>query len=296
MAILGDHHSSAVAFGILGNIVSVLVYFAPLPTFVRIYKEKSTLGFQSVPYNVAFFSAVLWLYYAFLKKNAILLVSINSFGCVIETFYIVTYLYYATRKAKIETARLFCLMNVVTFPIMFALTFFIFKESERTQVVGWTCVAVSVSVFAAPLSIVFQVVKTRSVEYMPFPLSFFLTLSAIMWFAYGLLKRDLCVALPNVIGFFLGLLQMVVYVIFRKPTPQISINNNVVDDRDKFPEHVLTIMVLGTPEVHPIDSKNRGNEMIQLKNTKDEEAADPRDDFVPCSINVEPSPVNLEKD
>ncbi|XP_075484829.1 bidirectional sugar transporter SWEET15-like [Primulina tabacum] len=291
MAVFGDQ-PAAITFGILGNIVSVLVYFAPLPTFVRIYKEKSTLGFQSVPYNVAFFSAMLWLYYAFLKKNVPLLISINSFGCLIETFYIVSYLWFASRKARIDTTKLFCLMNLVLFPVMFGTTFFLFKEPERAQVVGWICVAVSVSVFAAPLSIVFQVVRTRSVEYMPFPLSFFLTLSAIMWFAYGLFQRDLCVALPNVIGFFLGALQMVLYGLFRKPT------RGSIDDveKEKLPEHALSMIVLGTPEVHPIDSKNLGDEMIHVENLKDEEAADPQDNFVTCALSVEPSPVNPQKD
>ena len=40
-------------------------------------------------------------------------------------------------------------------------------------------------------------VRTKSVEFMPFPLSFFLTLSAIMWFAYGFLKADLCVSVSD---------------------------------------------------------------------------------------------------
>ncbi|XP_057811208.1 bidirectional sugar transporter N3-like [Salvia miltiorrhiza] len=245
MALFDIHHPWAFTFGILGNIISVLVYLAPVPTFIRIYKEKSTMGFDSLPYAVALFSSMLWMYYALLKTNTMLLISINSFGCLIETAYIFIFLIYASNKARSHTGKILGLMNVGLLFVIFAVTFFIFEGNTRAQVVGWICVAVSVCVFAAPLSIVFRVVRTRSVEFMPFPLSFFLTLSAVMWFGYGLFQKDLCVALPNVMGFFLGMLQMLVYGIFRNKKPlQMEIKDKAPTATD---HNLINIKVVEIP-------------------------------------------------
>ncbi|KAI3467762.1 hypothetical protein Pfo_024425 [Paulownia fortunei] len=180
-------HRLELIFDILGNIISVLVYLAPV-----IYRKKSTMRFQSIPYIVAFFSSMLWIYYALLKQYSTLLISIYSFGCIVET---------------IHTAKLLGL-SMGLFLVLVLVTFLIFEGLTRIVVVGWICITFSLVVFAAPLSIVFEVIRTQNVEFMPFPLSFFLTLSAVI---------------PNIVGFILGVLQMVIYWAFRNTQQRAGI-------------------------------------------------------------------------
>nr|BBD19994.1 bidirectional sugar transporter SWEET15 [Petunia axillaris subsp. parodii] len=263
MAIFDLHHPWVFVFGVLGNVISILVFLAPVPAFRRICKEKSTMGFQSVPYVVSLFSSMLWMYYAFIKKNAMLLISINSFGCVIETIYISIFIFYASKQARSQTVKLLVSLIGGLYTLIFLVTLFPFSGALRVQIVGWICVTVAVGVFAAPLSIVFQVVRTKSVEFMPFTLSFFLTLSAIMWFGYGLLQRDLCVAVPNVLGFFLGMIQMLLYGLYRNAKPAAELEK-------KVPEHVINMVVLGNSEqIHPVNSENSEDMIKKLE----EEAA-----------------------
>ncbi|KAK4357297.1 hypothetical protein RND71_022907 [Anisodus tanguticus] len=179
----------AFAFGILGNVVSFLVYLSPLPTFYRIYKRKSTEEFQSVPYSVSLFSAMLYLYYAYLKENGILLITINSFGTAIELIYLTIFLIYATRKSKIYTTKLLLLFNIGSFGAIIGLTHIIAKHQLRLSIVGWICAVFSVSVFAAPLSIM----------------------------------------TPNILGFAFGIAQMILYVIYRNRKQQVLPNVNLND-------------------------------------------------------------------
>ncbi|CAI0381370.1 unnamed protein product [Linum tenue] len=208
-------HTGAFVFGILGNVISFMVFLAPVPTFWQIHKKKTSEGYKSLPYLTALFSSMLWLYYALLKKqDALLLMTINAFGCVIETIYTALFIAYAPKKTRAT------------------------------------------------------VIKTRSVEFMPFSLSFFLTLSAVVWFGYGVFIHDLRVACPNVLGFVFGLAQMTLYAVYR--------NAHIADEKrekekqfeleqqkDKLPVKMKSIhrrSGLGTPEVHPVDGHSNDDD------------------------------------
>ncbi|KAL3745171.1 hypothetical protein ACJRO7_014303 [Eucalyptus globulus] len=198
--------TAALAFGILGTVIFFITFLSPL---------KSTQGFQSIPYVVSLISAMLLLYYGAVKKDT-LLISINGIGCIIEAAYVVAYLIYASRNDRMLTLKLFLSMNVPRYGAVFFTTFFLSKGAKHAHIIGYICTIFSVGVFIAPLCILGKVIKTKSVEFMPITLSIFLTLNAIMWFFYGFLKKDFFIAVPNVLGFLLGGVQMAFYVIYRK--------------------------------------------------------------------------------
>ncbi|OMO54173.1 SWEET sugar transporter [Corchorus capsularis] len=235
---MAAYHAWVIVSGTLGNILSCMVYLAPLPTFLRVYRKKSTEGFQSIPYVVALLSAALWVYYSSLKSNAFLLLIVNSIGCVVETIYIIVFIVFAPKKARILTVKLLLMFSLGGLFLILLLTHFFSKGSNKNHIVGWFCVVSSAGVFAAPLSIMRLVIRTKSVEFMPFTLSFFLTLSAVMWLIYGLLLKDFFISLPNMMGVFLGMIQMVLYLVYKKynknikdieeqkqlPVPQVGVN------------------------------------------------------------------------
>ncbi|CAN1354330.1 Bidirectional sugar transporter SWEET14 [Linum perenne] len=208
-----DRDQLAFIFGILGIVSYSYRILLVRPTFKRIVKEKSTQGFQSVPYSVALFSATLYIYYAFLKTDdSFMLITINSFGCLIESSYLALYLFYASSSARWRTAKLMAAFNALAYGAIVLTTTFAFNDhAVRVNVVGWICAVFSVCVFAAPLNIIRDVIKTKSVEFMPFCLSLFLTVCAAFWLVYGLALEDYYIAAPNILGLAFGFIQMGLY-------------------------------------------------------------------------------------
>uniref|UniRef100_A0A7C8YL54 Bidirectional sugar transporter SWEET n=1 Tax=Opuntia streptacantha TaxID=393608 RepID=A0A7C8YL54_OPUST len=278
MALSSLHlHELTFIFGILGNIVSFGVYLAPLPTFWSIYKKKSTQGFQSIPYSVALFSAMLLLYYAFLKKdNATMIITINTIGCTIEAFYLTVYMVYATKKARVYTAKLLGLFNVASLGLIVLVTMVAVRGEDhhhllsrggtRLKVVGWICAVFSVSVFAAPLSVMRMVIRTKSVEFMPFCLSFSLTLCAVMWFFYGFLIRDFYIALPNILGFVFGIAQMILYIIYKNSKKPEAIKEADLKHLQELAVDIKlgNIEMIEAADVTTFDHPNGAPEVIEV--------------------------------
>jgi solute carrier family 50 protein (sugar transporter) len=124
------------------------------PTFLRVYRKKSTEGFSSVPYVVALFSCALWILYGLVKTNSSPLLTINAFGCVVESAYILMYLIYAPKAARLRTLASFLLLNVAAFSLIVAVTVFLVPQPNRVKVLGSVCLAFSMAVFVAPLSVI----------------------------------------------------------------------------------------------------------------------------------------------
>ncbi|XP_057862294.2 bidirectional sugar transporter SWEET1 [Cryptomeria japonica] len=217
-------------FGILGNIFGTLLFLAPAITFYRVIKKGSTEEFSGLPYVTALFNCLLYTWYGLpLVTSHNILVSIsNGIGAALEITYVTLYLVYAPPKYRTKILVLF-VAELVLFAAIVVISLTLLHHTPRSLFVGVIAATLSVCMYAAPLSIMRTVIQTKSVEFMPFFLSLFVFLCSLSWFIYGIIGRDLFVAVPNGLGTVLGVTQLVLYAIYRKSKPTRQTEDSKAD-------------------------------------------------------------------
>ncbi|KAL4273841.1 hypothetical protein GQ457_13G022210 [Hibiscus cannabinus] len=203
-------------FGVFGNATALFLFLSPTITFKRIIKSNSTEQFSGVPYVMTLLNCLLSAWYGlpFVSKNNILVSTINGTGAVIESIYVIVFIIYAPKKEKAKILGLFAFVLTV-FSAVALISLFALHGNGRKLFCGLAATIFSIIMYASPLSIMRLVIKTKSVEFMPFFLSLFVFLCGTSWFIYGLLGHDPFVAVPNGFGCGLGTMQLILYFIYR---------------------------------------------------------------------------------
>ncbi|XP_042046287.1 bidirectional sugar transporter SWEET17-like [Salvia splendens] len=203
--------------GVIGNVISVLMFLSPGKTFVRIVKKKSTEEFESFPYVCTLLNSSLWTYYGIIKPGSYLVATVNGFGVVVEIVYVALFLIFAPPNKRVRTAIVVGILNVGFLAATLLATYFLLEIDLRIDAIGFISSGLNILMYASPLSAMKTVVTTKSAEYMPFLLSFFLFLNGGVWTFYAILVDDWFLGVPNSIGFALGALQLLLYAIYRNP-------------------------------------------------------------------------------
>lgn len=203
------------AAGVAGNLFAFGLFVSPIPTFRRIVRNQSTEHFSGLPYIYSFLNCLICLWYGtpLVSPGVILVATVNSIGAVFQFFYIIIFILYAERAKKLKMTGLL-LAVFVLFAIIVFVSVKVLDPGVRQPFVGYLSVASLISMFASPLFIIKLVIKTRSVEFMPFYLSLSTFLMSLSFFAYGILKCDAFIYVPNGIGTILGLVQLALYFHF----------------------------------------------------------------------------------
>ncbi|OMO98479.1 SWEET sugar transporter [Corchorus olitorius] len=175
--------------GIIGNIISFGLFLSPVPTFWRIWKNKSVEEFQPYPYIATVLNCLMWIFYGLplVVKDNILVTTINGIGLVIELIYLAIYCWYAKDKKK----------RVIVF-------------SAFLGEVIFTAAVVA----ASPLAVWKKVITTKSVEYMPFWLSVASFVNGCCWSIYALIQFDLYIIISNGLGAVFGAMQLILYAYY----------------------------------------------------------------------------------
>ena len=228
-------------FGILGVILSLFLFMAPLITFKRIINKRSTEQFSGIPYVVTLLHCLLSTWYGlpFVSPNNLLFSTINGIGVAFCSIYVLAFLIFAMKKEKVKILALLTL-ELGVFAAVVLTSLFALHGYRRKLFCGLISTIFSIITFASPLTIIKLVIKTKSVEFMPFFISLFMFLCSTSWFAFGLIGRDPFVAIRNRFGCGLGILQLILHAIYQKNkgTPKKVLPNEgsievVVADQDK---------------------------------------------------------------
>ncbi|KOM48609.1 hypothetical protein LR48_Vigan07g231300 [Vigna angularis] len=159
------------------------LYAAPTVTFKRVIRKKSTEEFSCIPYIIALMNSLLYTWYGL-----------------------------PVVKVAIPAAAVLTVVGVIAIVSTFAIS----DHRHRKLLVGSVSLGVSIALYASPLVVMKKVIETKSVEFMPLPLSLSSLLVSLLWMTYGLLIRDIFVAGPNVVGTPLGILQLVLHCKYGK--------------------------------------------------------------------------------
>lgn len=216
--------------GIIGNLISILMFASPIGTFKRVVKNKSTEDYKAIPYITTLLSTSLWTFYGLMKPGGLLVVTVNAVGSIFQLIYVIIFLIYAPEHKRKQSLKLVAALNIGFFGGVVAVTLGAFHGSEQLLISGIICSGLTIGMYASPLSAMTTVIKTQSVEYMPFFLSFFQFLNGGIWAIYALLVRDIFIGVPNGIGFVLGLAQLIIYAMYKNKSSSQKLKEDMEEE------------------------------------------------------------------
>ncbi|CAK9206323.1 unnamed protein product [Sphagnum troendelagicum] len=197
--------------GIIGNLCSFALFLVPMITFRKVIMRKSVGDYSGTPYVTTLLNCLLWVFYgSSAVTNTTLIISINGAGLALEAIYISIHLLYGTDESrkKVGGGTFFV---IVTFVLMAICVMWKVALENRVLVVGSICVVVNILMYASPLTAMRNVIKSKSVVSMPIGLSVASFFNGLIWTAYGGIKGDKFILIPNGLGLVFCISQFVLY-------------------------------------------------------------------------------------
>ncbi|KAL1191873.1 Bidirectional sugar transporter SWEET7 [Cardamine amara subsp. amara] len=210
--------------GLIGNFIALCLFLSPTPTFISIVKKKSVEQYSPIPYLATLINCLVWVLYGLpmVHPKSTLVVTINGTGILIEVVFITIFFVYCRVPKQRLVIAIVITIQAIFMGVLSLLVFTLqHTTTKRTMSVGLVCCVFNVMMYASPLSVMKMVIKTKSVEFMPFWLSLAGFLNAGVWTIYAVIPFDPYIAVPNGIGCVFGLAQLILYGAYYKSTKRI---------------------------------------------------------------------------
>lgn len=213
-------------FGHLAPWAATILCFAPLPTVQQIIRDGSVGSLPLLPYTSLILSAFFWTAYGLLKgEPKIWSANVIGFGLGIYYFWVycrfipAKNITYATLPGSVEQH-----LKVLGALLGSTLLMIISGWEGRVDALGKISVFFSIAFFYSPLSVMRTVMRTGSAKCIPLPLTLATVINCFLWTVVGWFDmKDANVYVPNTLGLFFGLAQLLLKIMYGNGPPSSSI-------------------------------------------------------------------------
>ena len=194
---------------IIGLILGLLLTLAPITQFIKILKKQES--YKIIPEKVLIFNticAVSW----FVNWNRLgysipyLSAGINT---IISLLLCGIYLYFYAGEKILN----FIVAAFIYYDLVFQY-YYLCKYNFSIKTVGNLAMIINIIQFFSPFSNILFVMKTGNIKLISLNSSLIGSFCSLIWFFYGLIIKNFNLMIPNGIGFFLSIIQIIIYYYF----------------------------------------------------------------------------------
>ena len=206
---MSDNKLFGEIFGWVGTAIAIYFYLAPAVPFIKLVNDH--LKVNEVPGILlicSFMNCILWADYGLLDDTFQVYLA-NGIGGAITLIWITIFLIYVG-KQNLKIALLYIILLIICVGGISYVFYFIIDK----DITGKVAMIFNILMYAAPGEKIFKVFKTKKYNLIPIFSTIGGFFCSLCWLIFGIYKGDINLIIPNGLGLFFSILQIVVYLIF----------------------------------------------------------------------------------
>ena len=198
--------------------ITILSFFGPVPIYINVIRGK--INFEDAPGGMViiyYINYFCWYIYGFMIFSDQIQYGYMT-GWIICLILMIIYLCFEIKKYFVDTIFNIIILITGTWTLYHILMIVI----DDDKYVGFICIITSCIVYFFPIQTIINVIYGKNFMIIPIYYSFIRLLYASGWLVYGSFIREFNVVIPNVIGLFLSLIEIIIFFSYKKKYPFFS--------------------------------------------------------------------------
>ena len=206
------------SFGWAAVGLSIISFLNPVFPFLQVIKGK--LNFEDAPIvsvTSCYVNYFCWYVYGDMIFSDQLKYGYLVGSCIFGLL-IIIYLIFEIRKYLVDTILNALILITGTWALFRALTIII----DDDRVVGKICIGTTCIIYIQTVQLIYRVIKEKNYVFIHIYNCYASFLACVCWLVYGIFITDFYVVFPYAIGIILTLVQIVIYLNYKKKYPTIG--------------------------------------------------------------------------